>query len=316
VAAEHSPLVSVVLCVYEGERYLEEAIASIVGQTLQDLELLVVDDGSTDRSLEIARSFTDPRVRVLARPHEGLLASLHAGFDAARGRYVARMDADDVSRPRRLEGQVEALEATGAVLAGCGYTLIDTAGDTIGTVMPALRDADLRRRLLVRMPFAGGSIICRRDALERGARPQAHISEDYEQVLRCAALGALTSAPEILYDWRIRPESTTHSRNDEQTAVAEEMRRPLWEPLPPVRSAAQLRAALAPESTDPKAARLLQAQHARTELLIAGEYARRGSPGAALRQVAAVAATGPRTWATVVGDLPDRFRNRFRHYRK
>jgi glycosyltransferase involved in cell wall biosynthesis len=108
--AQSKPLISVVLPVWNGERYLVESIDSILSQTLSDLELIVVDDGSTDRSLEIIRSYKDSRVRVFVRGHQGLAPTLDFGIQRTHARWIARQDADDVSHPQRLELQMQTLE--------------------------------------------------------------------------------------------------------------------------------------------------------------------------------------------------------------
>src|SRR5271170_5563678 len=104
-------LVTVLMPVHNGERYLAEAIESVLGQSAGDLELLIVDDGSTDRSAEICRDYRDPRIRLVQNPtHLGIVASLNRGLDLAAGAYVARMDSDDISLPERLEKQIRLLD--------------------------------------------------------------------------------------------------------------------------------------------------------------------------------------------------------------
>src|SRR5215831_13102998 len=106
------PCVSVVLPVYNGEKYLAEALDSILQQTFNDYELIVIDDGSTDRSSAIIESYVkkDRRVIVHRQDNCGLIMSLNQGSSLARGKYIARMDADDVSLPQRLEKQLDYLE--------------------------------------------------------------------------------------------------------------------------------------------------------------------------------------------------------------
>src|SRR2546423_11626964 len=114
-----APRVSVLLPVWNGEPFLEQAMESILRQTLSSFELIVIDDGSTDRTAAIAEEFAsgDDRVRVLRRPHEGLSAALNAGIAAVRGEYVARMDGDDISGPDRLRKQVADLDTHPARVA-------------------------------------------------------------------------------------------------------------------------------------------------------------------------------------------------------
>jgi glycosyltransferase involved in cell wall biosynthesis len=99
------PLITVVMPVYNGEAFVGKSVDSILSQSLGDFEFVIVDDGSTDRTGEILRSYVDPRVRVLKQEHAGLISSLNRAISLASGQYIARMDADDVSLPRRLELQ-------------------------------------------------------------------------------------------------------------------------------------------------------------------------------------------------------------------
>ena len=126
-----APRVSVVMAVHDGERYVGAAVDSILTQKFRDLELIVVDDGSTDRSPEIVREHADPRVRLIANGRNlGLAPSLNVGLAEARGEFVARLDADDVAMPHRLARQVEFMDANphvearltgkGTHRAGCG----------------------------------------------------------------------------------------------------------------------------------------------------------------------------------------------------
>ncbi|OGJ86812.1 MAG: hypothetical protein A2268_14165 [Candidatus Raymondbacteria bacterium RifOxyA12_full_50_37] len=101
------PLVSVVMPVFNGAPFLSQAVLSVLAQTIQDLELIVVNDGSMDTSLAIARDFTDSRVRVIDQVHQGVDAAMNAGLAAAQGGFFARMDCDDISVPERLSSQIE-----------------------------------------------------------------------------------------------------------------------------------------------------------------------------------------------------------------
>ncbi|HIP11775.1 MAG TPA: glycosyltransferase family 2 protein, partial [Arcobacter sp.] len=103
-----NPMVSVLLSVYNGEKYLDEAIESILNQTYQDFEFIIINDGSTDKSLEIIEKYKkeDNRIVVISRENKGLIYSLNEGISQAKGKYIARMDADDISLATRFEEQV------------------------------------------------------------------------------------------------------------------------------------------------------------------------------------------------------------------
>ena len=113
------PRVTVLLPTYQSERYLSDAVDSVLTQSFSDFELLVVDDGSTDRTLDILRGCADPRIRVVQGRRRGLADALNLGIDDARGEYVARFDADDLMVPNRLARQVEFLDENPGV-AVCG----------------------------------------------------------------------------------------------------------------------------------------------------------------------------------------------------
>src|SRR5262249_44460136 len=128
------PSVSVMMPVYNAERYVGKAIESVLNQTLSDFELVIVNDGSTDGSLEILQEYAarDPRIRLTSRPNVGLVGSRNELLDAARSNLVACMDADDISRSDRLERQVEYLRAhPDCVLVGSRVIIIDPDGQPL-----------------------------------------------------------------------------------------------------------------------------------------------------------------------------------------
>ncbi|PKM79101.1 MAG: glycosyltransferase family 2 protein, partial [Firmicutes bacterium HGW-Firmicutes-13] len=107
----HYPLVTVLMSVYNGEKYLNKAIESILDQTFADYEFLIIDDGSTDNSLEIINLHHDPRIRLIINPENyGLTKTLNIGICLAQGYLIARADADDFFEPTRLEKQIDFLQ--------------------------------------------------------------------------------------------------------------------------------------------------------------------------------------------------------------
>ncbi|HKS25724.1 MAG TPA: glycosyltransferase [Thermoanaerobaculia bacterium] len=198
------PRVSVLLPVWNGEAFLEPAIDSILGQTLTSLELIVTDDGSTDRSAAIAEGFAsrDERVRVLRRPHEGLSASLNAGIAAMRGQYAARMDADDVSVADRLQKQVEFLDAHPVcVAAGTWIEVVDEEERPLGLKTYVTTHAEISAALLRGVsPIAHPTVVVRADALRAagGYDARRYPSEDLDLWFRLGERGELANLGEAL----------------------------------------------------------------------------------------------------------------------
>lgn len=226
-----APRVSVVLPVHDGGRFLREALESVLAQTLSDLELLVVDDGSIDETAAILAEIRDERLRVLRQDHAGLVAALEHGIAEARSPYLARMDADDVSLPPRFERQVAYLdERPGVALVAPGVETIDEAGRPRGRVTLPDDDSALRRRLLLRNPFTHGAVVVRAEAV-RGAggyRAGYGANEDYDLWRRIARDWRLGALPEILYRYREHSAAVTRSRVDERVESRERLRDELW----------------------------------------------------------------------------------------
>jgi glycosyltransferase involved in cell wall biosynthesis len=220
------PLVSVVLPVYNAGPYLGEAIQSILNQTLKELELLVVDDCSTDDSLAVARRYeaADPRVRVLASPiNHGRSFVDNWGQDEARAAYIAKMDADDVARPHRLQTQYDFLESHPEVALTSSN--LQTFGESNTVFTYPLSADEVRSFLLFNMPVGNPAAFFRRSLItEHGLRYDENIKEtfgeDYEFVARVARVATIVNQPEILLNYRTFPASMKadfHARRTEKS---------------------------------------------------------------------------------------------------
>ncbi|MEV0294819.1 glycosyltransferase family A protein [Nocardia sp. NPDC050710] len=208
------PEVTVLIPAYNAEPYLAEAIDSVLAQDFRDLELLVIDDGSTDRTARIATGYTDPRVEVVRLPHAGVVAAANHGLDRARGRFVARLDADDVMRPGRLAAQVAFLHRRPRVVAvGTDYRLIGAAR---GRVRMPRSDRACRQRLLLSSCFAHSSVLLRAEALTaHGVRYRSAtggLGEDYALWCELAAHGAFANLPIHGLDYRVHNTQATQVR--------------------------------------------------------------------------------------------------------
>ncbi len=216
------PPITVLLPVHNGERYLEQAIASVLAQSFEDFELLIVNDGSTDRTQEIIDAFRDSRIRRITRSSNlRLIATLNEGLGLARGRYVARMDADDLCAPRRLELQYRYLEAHPEIgVLGSAVRVIDEHGRP-GPVYRFPRGHDLIDWAMPLVcPMAHPSVMMRRDAVlaAGGYAAWALHAEDYDLWERMSRLTRFANLPEPLLDLRKHGGSVT-VREAERTAA-------------------------------------------------------------------------------------------------
>jgi len=208
------PKISILLPCRDAAPFLPECIASLEAQTEPRFEALVLDDGSGDETSEILGAWAerDARVRRVEREGEGLVPALRAMAVAARGTFLARMDADDVAHPPRLERQRVLLEARPRV-AACGTRVryVPRSGLGSGTLryetwLNGLTEpAELARDLFVECPIAHPTLMIRRRVFEDvGAYRDFDGPEDYDLVLRVAAAGHdLANVPEVLHDWRV-----------------------------------------------------------------------------------------------------------------
>lgn len=197
------PKVTVLMAVYNGERFVREAIESVLRQTFQDFEFLIVDDGSTDRSREVILSYHDPRICLLANERNlGLTASLNRGLAQARGTYIARQDADDVSESARLERQVACLDArTDLALLGTWYRKIGESGALLGKRRLPVDHVRARWCLLFFCPFVHASVMFRRSlVIDRvGLYDESFAyAQDYDLWSRTAELLPVANLPEYL----------------------------------------------------------------------------------------------------------------------
>jgi glycosyltransferase involved in cell wall biosynthesis len=206
------PKVTVVMSVYNDEPYLAEAVESILGQTFKNFEFLIVDDGSTDKSSAILKKYAakDKRIRLLSQKNRGLVASLNRSIKEAGSEYIARQDADDKSAPNRLVKQIEFLKANpDVVIVGSSISVIDENGKSLHQHAVLLNDLELREELLVRSPFAHGSVVFKRQAaIDAGLYNKASWpAEDYDFWLRLSDYGQLANFDACLYTYREHDQS-------------------------------------------------------------------------------------------------------------
>lgn len=204
-----TPRISVVLAVRNGARHVEASIRSVLTQRFEDFELIVVDDGSTDATPDILSAVrgADPRVVVVRQENRGLAASLNRGIAMARSAYIARQDADDISREDRFEHQVAYLDQHPSIAAvGSSADVLDRAGTVVGALR-ARRGADAVRQglLTLRSTPVHGSMLMRTSAIHAagGYREAFAAGQDYDLWLRLTDRFEIDNLPDALYQWRL-----------------------------------------------------------------------------------------------------------------
>lgn len=207
------PKISVVMSVFNGDKYLHEAIDSILEQSFGDFEFIIVDDGSTDRSAEMIRSYNDKRIMLIQQANKGLSAALNVGLKVARGRYIARIDADDISLGNRFEVQYEFLERhPDCVVLGSNAIVIDAEGEYLFTSNQPTEWQRIRRNL-PGTPFYHSSTVFRTDAAMKCGGYYEGVRHYFEDIIffnRLSEFGELRNLAEPLIKYRLVPSAITN----------------------------------------------------------------------------------------------------------
>lgn len=200
------PKVSVVMSVFNDERYVGEAVDSILNQTFRDFEFIIINDGSTDHTGEILSAYRDARIRLFDQKNRGLTPSLNRGIALARGEYIARMDGDDVSNPTRFEKEVLFLDRNPDIgLVGTFAYRIDEQGRHISLYTYKTTYKEIRENIWVDCPFCHSSVMFRKACIDTVGpyREKVGPSEDYDLWFRIIERFDTANIPEPLHSFRI-----------------------------------------------------------------------------------------------------------------
>lgn len=217
------PMITVLLPVYDAQESVRRAIDSILSQSYREIELLVINDGSQDRSLDIIRSCDDPRIRVIdLQKNGGLIAALNLGIKAARGEFIARQDADDESFPMRLESQCQVLLDEPNIVAVGAALRIVKKGNPSGEVWRYPTSAvGARWQALFKTPVAHSAVVYRRRQIVAlgGYSDDFRYAEDYELWSRLGETGGIRSLEEALVKYDVGLGGISRAKAVEQRAV-------------------------------------------------------------------------------------------------
>lgn len=192
---DREPKITVIMSVFNGSEFLAESIQSILDQTFKEFEFIIVDDGSTDNSLDIIRSFesADSRIKVISKLNEGLAKSLNTAISISKGEYIARMDADDISYKNRLEKQYEFMQKNKSIdLCGCSMDIIDELGNVTSEKIQTSNNHEIHKKRFFQSPilhitFFGKKLFFLKN---NGYREEFKYAQDYDLVMRGIDSGA------------------------------------------------------------------------------------------------------------------------------
>lgn len=236
------PSITVLMPVYNGEKYLREAIDSILQQTFADFELLIINDGSTDKSEEIILSYSDSRISyVKSEKNIKLIATLNKGIELAQGKYIARMDADDVSLPHRLQIQFDFMEQNSGV-AVCG-SWFKVLGDGGKEVKYFSNHDEIMMKMLYQCHLCHPTVIMRKSILENFVvKFDARFlhAEDYEFFTRIGEKFKLANIQEVLLSYRHHEQSVSFQNKQTQEANSLIIKKRLFQNFGAVSNEAEL----------------------------------------------------------------------------
>jgi len=226
---EDLPFVTVLMAVYNGERWLAESITSILNQTFNNFEFIIINDGSIDSSSQILNHFAneDPRIRIFNKENSGLADSLNYGLAEARGEWVARIDADDICNSQRLQKQIEYIRSDAdLVLVGAGLVIIDKNGLKSEAYHYPDKHDSIMRRLYKGLPFfAHSSAFFKLNVVQElgGYRTQFKRSQDQDLWLRLGQVGKISCARDPLVLIRKHDEQISNDDSGQQQSIYSHM---------------------------------------------------------------------------------------------
>lgn len=212
-------LITVLMPAYNAERFIAEAIRSVLNQSHSNFELLIFNDGSTDRTAEIIDSFHDSRIKVhTTSENKGHIEHLNTGIGIAKGKYIARMDADDISLPSRFQKQFDFLEAHPEVgICGTQIEIIDENSNTLRQEFIQTQDEELRVRLLVNTCFSHPTVMIRKTILDEHTiryKKETFPAEDYALWHILSVKTKLANLPDTLFRYRVHTQQITQTKQN------------------------------------------------------------------------------------------------------
>lgn len=235
---KNEPPVSIILPAFNAERYIAAAMFSVLAQNYENFELIVINDGSTDKTLSIVKKIAtkDSRVKVYSQKNHGFVFSVNRGFILAKHNLIARIDADDEWTPYKLRQQVEVMMTDPkVVLVGGSCELISPDNLHVASIFKQTRDADIKRAMTITNDIVQAAALFRKDVVEKlgGFNPDYFPAEDYDLISRMMKEGYFVLLPTPIYRYRTGHDSISSSDNEKQNNLIRQIADRNWQEAPP-----------------------------------------------------------------------------------
>jgi len=217
------PFLSVIMSVFNGEKYVRETVESVLNQSFRDFEFIIVNDGSTDGTLEILRSFRDKRIRIINQENRGLTKSLNRGIGDSEGRYIGRIDCGDIALENKFEVQLNFLEKNKEIYGvGTWANLIDEEGNMVGMLKYPTKYEEIRKVILRYNPFVHPSLMFKKEVFDEiGLYDESfEFAQDYDLMLRAVSRFKIVNLPQVLLNYKISEKAISSRKMKKQEYFA------------------------------------------------------------------------------------------------
>jgi glycosyltransferase involved in cell wall biosynthesis len=236
IASPNGPLISIIMPVYNTEKFLRESIDSLLRQTYDHFELIIINDGSSDNSQKIIDYYAklDSRIHAINQSNKGVVATCNYAASLAKGAYINRHDSDDVAFDTKLEHLVQqACEHPNAVIVTGSIEAISEEGEFVYRELVPLTDDDIKRALYMRNPIPNGATLVKKEAFDSVNGYDEVFAEDCHLWTKLFSEGEFTATPKIVYKWRLNLSGLTHTNNQKSIEKEREYVQYLWEATAP-----------------------------------------------------------------------------------
>ncbi|TES83524.1 MAG: glycosyltransferase [Hadesarchaea archaeon] len=221
------PLLSVIMSVFNGEKYVKETVESILNQSFRDFEFIIVNDGSTDGTPRILRNFDDDRIKIIDQENQGPAKARNRAIRVSKGKYIGIIDCGDVAFKKKMEIQINFLERNKEIYGvGAWANIVDEDGKIVGVMEQSTEFKDIKKTILKSNTFIHSSMVFRRKLFDKiGLYDESFkFAHDYDLVIRAVRKFKIVNIPQVLLNYRISEESISFQKRKQQSYYALKIR--------------------------------------------------------------------------------------------